>query len=79
MQRAVLVFSFAWFGSCEPSVPCERYVDYMCDCHDGEDGVDCSEFEATYLGTEGDVQDECAVLLDAQQEADNSDGIHCGP
>lgn len=78
MDRLCLVLSFAWLAACEPSEPCERYVDYMCDCHDGEEDVVCSEFEATYLGAGADVQDECAVLLDEQQEEDNSNGSTCG-
>ncbi|HHO50415.1 MAG TPA: hypothetical protein ENK18_05960 [Deltaproteobacteria bacterium] len=78
MDRLCLVLSFAWIVACEPSAPCERYVDYMCDCHDGETGIVCSELEATYLGAEADVQDECAVLLDEQQQEDNSNDTTCG-
>jgi hypothetical protein len=60
---------------CEPLTPCDDYVDYMCACH--ADEVDCDELTLTYVGADPDVQDECAVLLDEQQAADDRDGLDC--
>ncbi|MCA9488301.1 MAG: hypothetical protein KC621_00200 [Myxococcales bacterium] len=61
--------------ACEPVQPCDDYVDYMCACH-GED-ADCNELSLTYASADPDVQDECAVLLDQQQEQDDDAGLTC--
>jgi hypothetical protein len=72
-----MLFVFALLLGCEPENPCDDYVDYMCSCHDGEEGVDCDELGLTYTGADPDVQDECAVLLDEQQQADDDAGVTC--
>jgi hypothetical protein len=65
-------------GACdEPADPCDRYIDYMCACHDGEDGVTCGDLEATYGNADPDVQDQCAILLGDQQGEDDDAGIEC--
>ncbi len=61
----------------EPSDPCDRFIDYICACHDGDGGVSCADLEATYGAADPDVQDECAVLLSDQQGADNDNGVEC--
>jgi hypothetical protein len=60
--------------ACEPGNPCDEYVDYMCDCHPE---VSCSDFELTYTDPDPNVQDECAVLLDEQEEEDAAAGDLC--
>lgn len=64
-------------AACEPVQPCDDYVDYMCSCH-GET-ADCDELSLTYAGADPDVQNECAVLLDQQQEEDDAAGVTCTP
>ena len=55
--------------------PCDEYVDYMCSCH-GEE-IDCNDLSLTYDGAAPDVQDECAVLLDDVEQADQDAGAEC--
>lgn len=57
--------------------PCLRYVDYMCACHDGENGVSCEELQQTYAGASPSVQDQCAIDLADQQDADDAAGLQC--
>ena len=61
--------------ACAPVNPCDEYVDYMCACH--ADDIDCNELELTYADVESSVQDECAVELDAVEEADQAAGEAC--
>jgi hypothetical protein len=77
MRSALVVGMLGLLVACEPEAPCDRYVDYMCDCHDGEDGVSCGDLEATYLGAGPAIQDECAVLLDEQEAQDQDEGVEC--
>lgn len=57
---------------CETEEPCDRYVEYMCDCHDGGE-VSCEELSATYIGADPEVQDQCAIELTSQEDADADD------
>ncbi|MEZ4319347.1 MAG: hypothetical protein R3F61_17670 [Myxococcota bacterium] len=61
---------------CEET-PCDRYVDYMCACHDGEPGVDCNDLIDVYAGAGPDVQDQCAIDLSDQEQADEAAGLTC--
>lgn len=63
--------------ACEPLTPCDEYVDYQCTCHAEDTGVDCEALTLTYAGAGPDVQDECAILLDEQQAADDAAGVEC--
>jgi hypothetical protein len=54
---------------------CVEYVDYMCDCH-AED-ADCGALRTTYSNADADLQDECIVALEDQQDADASAGLEC--
>lgn len=63
-------------AACEPD-PCSDYVDYMCDCHDGEPGVDCQALENTYADAGPDLQDECVIALEDQQDEDAQNGVEC--
>lgn len=64
-------------AACAPVAPCDEYVDYMCACHGDDTGVDCDELTATYADADPAVQDECAVLLDEQEAADQEAGLEC--
>ncbi len=55
--------------------PCDRYVAYMCDCHG--DTTDCAQLEATYEGADQDLQDECLIALEDQEDADETSGHEC--
>lgn len=62
--------------ACEPD-PCQYYVDYMCECHDGEDGVDCEELRRTYDNPSSRLQDECAIALEDQEDEDAANDHEC--
>lgn len=57
--------------------PCDRYVDYMCDCHADDTGFDCAELEATYARADPDVQNSCALELSSQKDEDQAAGLEC--
>jgi len=62
-------------AGCDPGNPCDEYVDYMCSCHPE---LDCNAFETTYDDPDPAVQDECAVLLNEQEQEDSDNGVECG-
>ena len=66
-QLTMLGLLFVGAVGCEIEDPCDEFVEYMCECHDGGD-VSCEELQTTLLGADADVQDECAIAL-ADQEA----------
>jgi hypothetical protein len=79
MRRLLVIGAFAAsFGmACFEEEPCDRYVDYVCQCHDGEEGFDCEEFRLVYADAAAGVQDECAIALDELQAADEAAGLTC--
>lgn len=64
----------AGMAACDPANPCDQYVDYMCDCHPE---VSCGDLTTTYADPDPSVQDECAVLLELQEEQDAAAGDEC--
>lgn len=77
MTRWIPVLGWlASMAACAPVNPCDEYVDYMCACH--ADDIDCNELGLTYGDVAPSVQDECAVLLDEAEEADQAAGEACG-
>jgi hypothetical protein len=73
LLTSIAVGTVALVG-CDAPEPCDRYIDYMCACHSEEA---CSDAEDTLAGADPDVQDQCAIDLDAQQAADDQDGLTC--
>lgn len=63
--------------ACTTEDPCQDYVDYICDCHDGEAGYDCASLRETYADPDPDVQDQCSLDLAALEDQDQADGIVC--
>jgi len=63
--------------ACTQDQPCDRYVDYMCACHDDEQGFDCAELAETYAEADADVQNECALELRDQRDKDDEEGLEC--
>lgn len=57
--------------------PCVGYVDYMCACHEGDEGFSCDELRQTLAGASPAVQDQCAIDLAEQQEQDAQEEIEC--
>ena len=65
--------------SCVPTSPCDEYVDYICDCHADDDrpGYDCDTLRVTYQNADPELQDECQVALNEQQDEDVAEGYSC--
>jgi hypothetical protein len=63
--------------ACTQDQPCDRYIDYMCACHDGEEGFDCAELAETYAQADAGVQNECALELSDQKDIDEDTGLEC--
>ncbi len=79
-MRQFIVFGLvlaAPLVGCESEEPCQDYVDYICACHDGEEGFDCAEVEETFGNADADLQDECSITLDEQRQQDEADGLEC--
>jgi len=62
-------------AGCDDSDPCGEYVDYICDCHPDDD---CDSLSNIYDDADAELQDECALALDDQQDSDDNSGHECG-
>ncbi|MCO4744269.1 MAG: hypothetical protein KC912_05735 [Proteobacteria bacterium] len=73
-----LIFAASLFAlgvACELGEPCDRYVDYMCDCH--VSASECDQLRAELAGADPDIQDQCAIDLSQQEAQDDDDGVVC--
>lgn len=78
MHRLFVTLSVAALTiGCNPDEPCQRYVDYMCECHDDDPGFDCAELERTYEKADAEVQNSCAIELRSQRADDEAEGLEC--
>lgn len=81
MPRAALLLSLslAALTACVPTSPCDEYVDYICDCHadDNRPGYDCDTLRVTYQNADPELQDECQVALNEQEQQDVDEGYLC--
>lgn len=78
-MRSLLLLSAITLGTaalvgCDAPEPCDRYIDYMCACHSEEA---CDDASNTLAGADPDVQDQCAIDLEEQQQADDDAGLTC--
>lgn len=80
MNRLLIVTAavIGLFPACFEENPCDRYVDYMCDCHADDPEFDCAELNRIYASADPALQDQCAVELTSQQDQDDDDGLVCG-
>lgn len=62
--------------TCEEQ-PCDDYVDYMCACHEDDPEFDCEELQLVLSDADPELQDQCAVDLDQQQDEDQQEGVEC--
>ena len=77
MRRWAALFGIG-VAACEPVQPCDEYVDYMCSCHGEDSGTNCEALGASYQDADPGVQDECAALLNDQEDADQDAGVCTG-
>lgn len=73
IMGAVLSFTLA----CDEMEPCDDYIDYMCACHETEQDFSCADLEQTLSAADPDVQSQCAIDLNDQQDEDDLDGLEC--
>lgn len=73
-----LVPSLALFACGEKESPCDRYVDYICECHVSDPDFSCEDLRAQYADADAALEDECSLALDDQKTADQEDGYACG-
>ncbi len=73
----VIALSALWLSACSDEDPCERYVDYMCECHKTDPEVDCAQLRNEHENADSELQDECQVALDDQKDADSAEGRTC--
>lgn len=58
--------------------PCNRYVDYVCQCHPDDPDLDsCEELSNALLGQGPEVQDQCSLNLRDLQQEDDEAGLAC--
>jgi len=86
MRRLLLIIALpaaaAAILGCEVENLCDDYVNYMCDCHDGDvdlngDPVECSEYQTVYEDADADQQVYCEDAMDAQIDFDAVEGYEC--
>jgi hypothetical protein len=71
----MLLFLLACTGAAED--PCQAYVDYVCTCHAGDSGFDCTSLESQYESADAELQDECEVSLAELKAEDQDAGTGC--
>ena len=74
LTRSLAVLGVALSVSCDDASQtdaCDRYVEYMCDCHNDE--YDCEQLRNTYADPDSATLDECAIALEDQEELDAGD------
>jgi len=77
LRHAALALAISVGFACDDTTPCDRYVDYMCDCHGDDPGFDCVELSNAYADADASVEDQCALELDNQQASDEDAGLQC--
>jgi hypothetical protein len=66
-----------WLAACGTN-PCDDYVSYMCECHPDDEDFSCEDLRRQFEGADPELQDECTLELDEQQEEDEANGVECG-
>ncbi len=77
MRLLIPVGLFATLSACFFDEPCQRYADYMCDCHT-ETAEECRQFQAIAETADPRLQDQCEIDLAEQQQEDAINGFVCG-
>lgn len=65
-------------AACEEANSCDAYVDYICDCHANDASFDCEGLRTSLANASADVQDQCTIDLEDQEQADDDSGYVCG-
>ena len=73
---AMVGMVYAGLLGCEDQ-PCDRYVNYICDCHANDPGFDCGEISQALAEADPSAQDQCAIDLADLQDMDDANGVDC--
>lgn len=76
-MRALPALYLLLAGCLTDSGPCADYCDYICECHDGEEGFDCAGCRTEYDAADPDLQDVCVTELEALESEDEESGHAC--
>lgn len=76
---ALAVIPFVMTTGCfeETETACDRYVEYMCQCHADDEGFDCAELQAAYTDADQTLQESCQIDLEDQRASDEDEGDFC--
>lgn len=66
-------------SACEEPNACDAYVDHMCNCHGDDPDFSCADLQAAFAEASPEVQDQCTIDLEDQQDADDATGAVCTP
>lgn len=78
MHRLALVTGLVTLlFACEEESPCDRWADYVCTCHDGEEGFDCEELQRLAEDPTPAVEEQCQIDLSEQRSVDQDAGEFC--
>jgi hypothetical protein len=69
--------ALATLTACDEENACDRYADYVCECHEGDSGFDCDALRALAEAPTETTIDQCAIDLADQEAADEADGAVC--
>lgn len=78
MLRLVAVTAtIAMLLACDEETPCDRFADYVCTCHEGEDDFDCDSLLQLAENPTQDAIDGCQVDLEQLKSEDETEGLVC--
>lgn len=79
MKPAIFAAIFLILPACDSVFgnPCQDYVDYICECHDGDPGYDCETLRASHNTDDVELYEDCTVALEDIQAADETTGQGC--
>jgi len=73
----VVAATLLLLGATCSTEPCNRYVDYMCNCHAQDTGFDCEALRQVYSSADPSLQDQCSIDLSQQKTEDEQNGVTC--
>jgi hypothetical protein len=74
MRILAVTAALAVLFACDEENPCDRYADYVCDCHEGEEGFDCDALRELAYDPSQEVSDACTIDLQEQKAEDEANG-----
>lgn len=57
--------------------PCQKYADYICDCHGDDPAYDCQSVQDQYSTSDPELEDACESSLADLKNEDEAAGREC--